>query len=230
MKLSSLSILIPAYKDEKTIETVITRSVAACKKFSRRFEILVINDASPDATGEVLKRLQTSVPQLRVITHKQNRGYGGTVKHLYTTGKYDWLFCAPGDNQMDPMEISKLLLFVDTADMIIGRRIDRQDIWQRRLQSRIYNGLLRFLFGIHIHDVNSVRLMKREMVCQKLLTAASAFVDAQLTIQAVRMGFRVIEVPINHQVRITIGASGGKASVIVPVIWEMIQYRIKTFL
>jgi glycosyltransferase involved in cell wall biosynthesis len=225
MKVSSLSILIPAYKDETTITSVVQRSVAVGRTYAKKFEIIIVNDASPDDLNRVLLSLKKTIPQIRIITHKKNAGFGGTIKELYFKGRYDWLYTTPGDYQFDPMEFTKLLPYIQSADMIIGRRKERHDVWKRRLQSLVYNGFFRILFGVKLHDINSVRLMKRTVVQKKLLTGSSAFIDAKLILQALDKGFRVLEVPIEHRTRKSGGASGGKLSVILPVIKEMFAYR-----
>lgn len=230
MKLSSLSILIPAYKDEATIALVVKRAVQAGRLCAKRFEIVVCNDASPDCLSSVLIRLKRTVPEMRIMTHKKNQGYGGTLKDLYFAGINDWLFTTPGDYQMDPMELRKLLPLSDRADMIIGWRKDRNDTQARKRQSFVYNSLLRFLYGIHLHDINSIRLMKRSIMRERHITSTSAFVDAELTIGAIHDGFTVMEHPIVHRKRITSGASGGKLSVILPVIIDMFRYKLQNLI
>ncbi len=227
MKLSSLSILIPAYKDEKTISTAVKRAVLAGSRYAKKFEIIVCNDASPDNLAAVLTKLKKVIPQLRIMTHIINKGYGGTVKDLYFAGRYEWLFTTPGDYQMDPMEIKKRVSYTNSADMIIGWRKERSDTQARKRQSSVYNGLLRLLFGISLHDINSIRLMKRSIMKERYITSTSAFVDAQLTIGAIRDGYDVIETPIAHRKRETTGASGGKPSIIVPVIFDMLMYKFQ---
>lgn len=230
MKLSSLSILIPAYKDEKTITSVIRRAQHVGKQIANVWEIVVINDASPDSTGKEINKLKKHIPELRFIEHACNKGYGGTIKELYYAGKYTWSFTVPGDYQMDPAEIKKLIPYTKNADMIIGWRSDRKDSLARKRQSAIYNGLLRFLYGLYLHDINSIRLMKRTILQKRHIDSVSAFVDAELTIGAIRDGFRVIEIPIEHRKRETSGASGGKPSVIIPVIRDMLLYKLRHLL
>jgi len=226
MKLSSLSILIPAYDDKKTIALVVNRAREAGQLFAKRFEIVVCNDASPDLLASVLPLLKRSIPEMRIMTHKKNQGYGGTLKDLYFEGKNEWLFTIPGDYQIDPMELRKLLPLTDAGDMIIGWRKVRFDSQARKLQSVVYNGLLRCMYGIRLHDINSVRLMKRSIIEGRYIASTSAFVDAELTIGAIRDGFRVIEYPIKHRKRETSGAGGGKLSVILPVIFDMVRYKL----
>lgn len=228
MKLPSLSILIPAYKDEKTITTVVERALKAGRTYAEKFEIIILNDASPDNLAAVVTGLKHKIPEIRIITHKKNQGYGGTLKDLYIAGKYEWLFTTPGDYQMDPMELRKFLPLTKQGDMIIGWRSDRKDTPARKRQSFIYNSLLRYLYGLHLHDINSVRLMKRRVMEGRHITSTSAFVDAQLTIGAIRDGYDVIETPITHRKRETTGAGGGKLYVILPVIIDMFRYKLRS--
>lgn len=228
MKLSSLSILIPAYKDEDTIALVVKRAVQAGRLYAKQFEIVVCNDASPDHLSSVLHTLKKTIPNLRILTHTKNKGYGGTVKDLYFAGKYRWLCTVPGDYQMDPMELQQLVPYTKRADMIIGRRLKRQDIPTRKRQSAFYNQLLRWLFHVDIHDVNSIRLMKQDIMKKRHIMSTSAFVDAELTIGAIRDGFRVVERPIAHRKRQTAGASGGKLKIILPVIRDMVVYKLRS--
>ena len=229
MKLSSLSILIPAYKDEKTISTVIHRALLAGRTYAKKFEIVVLNDASPDRLSLILRTLKRTIPELRIVTHATNQGYGETVKDLYYAGKNAWLFTAPGDYQIDPMELKKFVPYANTADMIIGWRKERNDTQSRKRQSFVYNGLLKLLFGISVHDINSIRLMKRNIFKKRTIISSSAFVDAELTIGAIRDGFQVIETHILHRNRTTRGASGGKLKIIIPVIIDMFLYKLRNF-
>ncbi len=222
----SLSFVIPAYNDEKTIQTAIGEARDEAKRLNIPFEILVIDDKSPDNQAQVLHRLKKKIRELRVIYHTVNKGYGGTIKELYYTGKYQWLFTIPGDYQIGAKELRKLTPFVDRADMIVGRRIKRNDPKARQRQSKIYNFLLQLLFGMPVHDANSVRLMKRDVMKKVKLTSESAFVDAELVLRARDAGFRIVEVPIIHHGRAKGSGTGGGGSLktILPTIQDMIRF------
>lgn len=224
--LKSLSILIPAYNDADTIEQVVVEAHKEAISASKLFEIIVLNDGSQDQTGKILTSLQKRYRQLRLITHEVNQGYGMAIKDLYFAGRYEWLFTCPGDNQIPPRELRKLLVSKDKADMIIGWRTNRNDPPARLRQSFVYNTLLKLLYNIKLHDINSVRLMKTKIIQNVNISTFSAFVDAELTIDAIRAGYKVIEVPIAHRARVgEQGAGGGKLRTILPVIKEMILYK-----
>lgn len=223
--MASLTFIIPAFNDEVTIETVIRKAVDTGKLLGIPFNILVINDASTDETKKILLGLLKQIKQLKVITHEINAGYGKTIRELYQKAQSTWLFSIPGDYQIEPGEITRLWSRQTDADMIIGWRRVRRDNPSRLRQSYIYNTLLRILFGLNMHDINSVRLMKTSIMKSITITTSSAFVDAELVIKSKRAGFRIVEVPIVHRARAGIGASGGKLSTILPAILDMILFR-----
>ena len=221
--MKSISFLIPAYNDEATIATQVKEANSIGNKLHMPFEIIVTDDASRDNTGNILDNLKKYIKQLRVITHRKNKGYGDTIKELYYSAKKEWLFTIPGDYQVEAKELLKLARYEKEADIILGWRTNRCDTKLRQFQSRIYNVLIWLLFRTNTHDVNSVRLMKSRIMKPVQLRGASAFTDAELIIKAQRAGFRIKEIPIGHSQRQdgTGVGGGGKIGVIVPTIWEM---------
>lgn len=201
MKLRSLSILIPAYNDHATIERVLDEAQAVGRRVAQEVEIVVVDDGST---------IPVVVPRsVRLIRHATNRGYGATIKELYYSGRNEWLFTIPGDYQIGADALYNLLPSCAQADMVIGWRRARNDPANRIVVSWVYHQLLRALFGLRLHDVNSVRLLRRSMLRSIPLASTSAFVDAEFVIRALRSGFRVIEVPISHRPRIGGGSGGG---------------------
>jgi glycosyltransferase involved in cell wall biosynthesis len=227
MKLPSFSFLIPAYNDADTIEKLVIDAIAVGKTITDSLEVVVVDDASRDKTAEVLASLVERFPRIvRVITHVQNQGYGGAIKALYYEGKGEWLFTVPGDYQIDPKEALTLIPYSNKADMIVGRRVSRQDSIERIRQSKIYNSLIQLLFQLPIHDVNSVRLLRSSVMRNVRLTTASAFVDAELAIRMHRMDYRIVEAPIGHKTREGSIGGGGKLRTILPTIADMIRFFI----
>lgn len=224
----SLSFLIPTYGDENSIATAVNEAHREGRRLRIPFEIVVINDHSPDNTARVLTKLTKIIKELRVITHTVNLGYGGTIKELYETGANEWLFTIPGDYQVGAMELRKLIPKTRKADMIVGLRTKRYDSPRRQVQSAFYNMLLRLLFRLPVHDANSVRLMKSEIMKYVALTSTSAFVDAELIIKAYREGFRITEKAISHRKR-TGGSGrggGGRVRTILPTIRDMFRFLL----
>lgn len=223
----SLTFIIPAYNDAATIKTVVEKTVTAGKNLRIPFTVLVINDASTDSTGKILTELKNRFKKLSVITHSGNAGYGGTIRELYKKARTAWLFSLPGDYQIEPDVVARLWPRRKGADMIIGWRFDRRDSAARKRQSGMYNFLLKLMFGLRLHDINSVRLMKTSVMERVHLTTSSAFVDAELVIRAIRAGYTVTELPIPHRARAGQGASGGRISTILPTVRDMVVFYLR---
>jgi len=228
MKLSSVSILIPCYNVALTVDSVVNDAYTTGKKATNHLEIIALDDASRDTTLHQLLSLQKTIPCLRIIRHAINQGYGKTIKELYYAAKNDWLFSLPSDNQFDARELFKLLPLTLRADMILGQRILRKDTERRLIQSKTYNALLNLMFGLSIHDVNTIRLMKRQVIQSVKLFSDSAFVDAELAIRAKRKGFRIVEIPVIHKMRKDSGATGGNfRKTILPTINDMLVMALR---
>ncbi|MBC7262825.1 MAG: glycosyltransferase family 2 protein [Chloroflexi bacterium] len=218
----SISIIIPAYNDEGTVAGVVGEAVDVASHLVSDYEIFVINDGSRDDTGKVLEQLKLTTPNLRVAHHEVNRGFGATIRELYLGACKEFVFSSPGDGQIRPGELRKLWPYRHDYDLIIGQRQIRNDPWQRRFQSLVYNMLIRLLYGVTIRDVNSVKLFRRSFVAGIILESTTPFVDAELCIRVAKQGGRLGVIPIEHKPREYGRGSGGKFS----VIWETFRDAI----
>jgi glycosyltransferase involved in cell wall biosynthesis len=222
-KLAPLTLIIPAYNDETTIKRLVDDADELLKKVCDDYEIVVCNDGSRDTTLSILQTLAQSNPRVRLINHEVNRGFGFTIRELYLCGEKELVFSLPGDYQYAPKELLTMAIGLDNYDFIIGLRVKRNDPPRRKLQSHVYNAMLRLFYGHKQKDVNSIKLFKRKILDSVQLQSYTPFVDAELCIRAERAGFKIIEIPIEHLPRLSQGASGGKFS----VIWETFSDLIK---
>ena len=225
LPLTSVSLVIPAYNDETTIGRLVTDSEKLLSEICPDYEIVTINDGSRDNTLNVLKDLASKNPRIRVIDHPVNKGFGATIKELYLSGSKDLIFSLPGDYQYAPKELLAMAEGLRANDFVIGLRVHRNDPWRRKLQSHVYNLMLRILYGHKHKDVNSIKLFRREILERIALISDTPFVDAELCIRAEKAGFRVIEIPIEHLPRLSQGASGGKLSVITETFKDLLKMR-----
>jgi glycosyltransferase involved in cell wall biosynthesis len=216
LPITSVSVIIPAYNDETTVGRLVEDTVCLLNEICTDFEVICVNDGSKDSTLEVLEDLAKRFPSVRVINHPVNKGFGYTIRELYHAGNKELVFSLPGDYQFAPKELLTMASGLRTHDFVIGHRVKRNDPPRRKMQSSIYNLMLRTFHGISFKDVNSIKLFRREIIDRITLRSETPFVDAELCIRAHRAGYKVIEIPIEHLPRLSQGASGGKLS----VIWE----------
>ena len=223
VSLSSVSLIIPAYNDEETVGRLIDDGDALLSEVCSDYEIIVVNDGSKDRTLEVIQDRADTNPHVKLINHPVNKGFGQTIRELYMAGTKEFIFSLPGDYQYAPKELLAMAEGLKTHDFVIGLRVNRNDPPRRKMQSKVYNLMLRTFYGHRHKDVNSIKLFRKSILERITLQSYTPFVDAELCIRAERAGFKVIELPIEHLPRTTQGASGGKFS----VIWETFSDLIK---
>ncbi len=120
-KLESISAFFPAYNDAATISSMVIATLLTLPQVTDDYEVIVVNDGSPDHTGEMLKELARVYPQVRVITHEKNRGYGGALRSGFGAATKTWIFYTDGDAQYDPRELPRLVEAVtEDCDVVNG--------------------------------------------------------------------------------------------------------------
>src|SRR5687767_11451104 len=107
--IKQLSVFFPSYNEEGNVTATVTKAVEILKKLGIKYEILIINDGSTDKTKEVAERLAQKNPNIKVINHPQNLGYGEALKSGFYNGKYDTIVYTDGDGQFDFSEVTKFL-------------------------------------------------------------------------------------------------------------------------
>ncbi|MCU1345046.1 MAG: glycosyl transferase family 2 [Acidimicrobiia bacterium] len=199
----SVSVFFPCYNDADTIERMVVTAHDALCHFGAPFEIIVVNDGSTDRSAEVLAELSARVPELRVVTHSANRGYGGALITGFTSCTNQWVFYTDGDGQYDPSEILDLLKEATAAvDWVQGWKIERGDSWVRKVAGRAYHHTVRLLFRLQVRDTDcDFRLIRKALLERVTLTAHSGAVCAEMMYQFRKAGGRVVEVPVHHYAR-----------------------------
>lgn len=224
----SISFFCPAYNDEENLPILIPQVIDVLKKETSKFDILIIEDGSPDNTGEIAEKLRKKYPKLiTVIHHKKNKGYGTTIREGFRkANKYDYTLYTDGDNQYHATDLKKILSYLGKYDVVLGYRLNRSLNRRRLIQTNVYNTLVRFFFHVKAKDINcSMKVFKREIIDSMKLRSTSSFVDGEMIINLKRKNISFIEVGIRHYPREFGQASGGKPSVIFDTVKDMIRCR-----
>lgn len=228
-KLTSLSIFMPAFNEEGNIATTIIDARSAAKSVARDYEIIVVDDGSGDRTAEVVGELIKNDHNIRLVQHKKNKGYGAAVKTGLKACKKDWIFFTDSDGQFHYDELEKFVDSRDKADLIIGYRKKRMDPFHRVFVAQVLLKIWNFaLFGLTIRDIDcAYKLFKREVRDSVKLETESAITVTEFIIKAKSLGYKIIQLPVNHYPRKFGQQTGGNWRVIVKAAKESFILRQK---
>lgn len=223
-KLSSVSVVFPAYNEELNIENTVLKAIEVFSKYFEDVEVIPVNDGSSDKTGEIIDRLQKEHKEVNPIHHPQNKGYGGAVKSGLFGGKNDYIFFSDSDGQFDLEEISLLLPLIETHDIAVGYRSQRADPWHRKLNAFCWGTLVKLLFGIKARDIDcAFKLFKREVIESVTLESDGAMVSTELLAQAGILNFTLAEVAVSHYARQAGEQTGANPWVILKAFVELFK-------
>jgi len=197
---AGLSIFFPAYNDSGTIASLVITAVRTARKLTPDYEVIVVNDGSADGTADILEELARIYPQVRIVHHEKNRGYGGALRTGFATASRELIFYTDGDAQYDPSEMEVLWKrFDDSVDLVNGYKISRSDPLHRIIIGRVYHHIVKILFGLTVRDVDcDFRMMRRTIFDKVHLEKNSGVICLEMMKKITDEGFRIAEVPVHH--------------------------------
>lgn len=203
MELNSLSIFMPVYNDWGTIGSLTSEAIFTAEKITKDYEVILVDDGSDDKTQDVLDFLEKQFPQVRVIHHEKNKGYGGALRTGFKEARKEWVFYTDGDAQYDIRELENLAAAMsDDVDVVNGHKIKRNDPFYRVLTGKTYQYVSKFLFQLPIKDVDcDFRLMRKSIFDKIQLNSNSGTICVEMIYKLTKSGARFTEVPVCHYFR-----------------------------
>src|SRR5438477_1856364 len=196
-----LSVVFPVYNEEENVPILLDEIAKALAGTPWSYELIAVDDGSRDRSLEVLRAEKARHPTLRIITFEKNSGQTAALDAGWRAARGTYVVSLDADLQNDPADIPVMMRELEEsgADMVIGVRVNRQDTFARKVQSRIGNGVRNWITGDQITDTGcSLKLVRREAVDKvRLYTGMHRFLPT-----LVRMaGYKVAEMPVNHRAR-----------------------------
>jgi glycosyltransferase involved in cell wall biosynthesis len=194
------------------------------------WEIIVVDDGSADDTASITRRLMQSIPQLRLVQHPVNQGFGAAVFSGFTSAEKDWIFYTDADRQFVLSELERFVPLMDQADLIAGYRAPRQDPFMRVVYGKGWSMLCTLMFGYTVRDVDcAFKLFRREIIEQLApeIQSRGATFSIEWLVRAKRAGYRFVELPVSHQPRVAGSQTGANLNVIVRAFRELMQVRLQ---
>lgn len=205
--MTTLSIVIPAYNEEKGIANIIQRVLAIQESLAQvgvtLQELLVVDDGSADKTAEIAGRITT----VRLIRHPHNKGYGAALKTGFSHAHGQLIAFLDADGTYPPEHFPQLCqAALNGADLVVGSRMagaDSQMPLTRRIGNRFFATLLSLITHQRISDsASGMRVFKREILEQVYPLPDGLNLTPVMSTRAIHEGIRVAEVAIPYSERI----------------------------
>jgi glycosyltransferase involved in cell wall biosynthesis len=223
----NLSIILPVYNEEATIAHTIDSIRQNIHKYADHFEIVAVNDGAKDRSDKILVQIAATCPELKIVRHDTNKGYGEAVRTGFDHATMDWMLLMDSDGQFDLNELEKFLPNTSFFDVIHGIRAHRADPWHRTIGTKGYMVLMKLLFGLRISDVGCGFKLFRRSTWQQITSQIEArdhkIFLVEMILRAQRVGARITELPVQHLPRQAGQATGARADVIKQTFQQMFR-------
>jgi glycosyltransferase involved in cell wall biosynthesis len=226
-----LSVVIPAYNEEKTIRQIVDRVRSAAPQIEK--ELVIVNDCSKDGTRAVLDELAKE-PGIRVLHHEVNQGKGAALRTGFQAATGDYVIIQDADLEYDPEEYPKLLkpLLDGKADVVFGSRFaggecHRVLYYWHYAGNQFLTKLSNWLTNLNLSDMETCYKVFRREIIQSIQIEENRFgFEPEITAKVAALRCRVYEVGISYAGRTyeegkKIGWKDG-----VRAIWCMLKYNL----
>jgi glycosyltransferase involved in cell wall biosynthesis len=195
LKVHSLTIVVPAYNEEKSLEASVASLVQSAEQVIPSYEIIVVNDGSRDRTGILLDQLCQRYPKVKAIHHQQNQMIGGSFLSALRQASASHVILVPVDNPLSAEMLNRFIQSAENADIVVGKRDQRTGykIWMSAL-SKIYWLFCVLLFRVHISDFTWISLYDREKILKLSPQFTGICIFPEILVKASGRGLKLTEI------------------------------------
>ena len=223
----SISVFFPCYNEQDNVTRTVEGALAVLKELNADFEVIIVDDGSSDATGQIADRIASQNDRVKVVHHPTNLGYGAALKSGFNVATKELVFYTDGDGQFNINEMPPLLPLMKQYDIVSCYRLNRQDNIVRKINGWAWTKLSCLLFGMKIHDIDcAFKLYKKEIFDNIKLLSTGALIDTEILARAIRKGYCVTQKGVHHYPRIAGVQTGANLRVILRAFKELFKlYR-----
>jgi glycosyltransferase involved in cell wall biosynthesis len=195
-----ISVVVPVRNEERSVALLYDELDSALQPLGTPWEAVFVDDGSDDGTFAALNRLHAAHDGVVVVRLRRNFGKAAALAAGFAQARGEVIVTIDGDLQDDPAEIPRLLVKLDEGfDLVSGWKARRRDPLRRRLLSRIFNAVTRWISGVRLHDMNCGLKAYRAEVVRGLRLYGE--LHRFIPVLAHHRGFRIAELPVNHRPR-----------------------------
>ena len=221
----SISVVFPMWNEEAYVHRAVAAAREALAEATADGEIILVDDASTDRTGELADALARQDARIKVIHNERNRKLGGTLRAGYAAATKDLVVYSDADLPFDFREIARAVRLLDyqRADVLAAYRHDRTAEGPlRTVYTIVYTSLIRLLFQLRVRDVNfSFKLFRRSLLERIELKSEGSFIDAEFLVRAKKSGASIIQIGVDYFPRSRGLSTLASPAVIVDILVEM---------
>ena len=226
MNKPDISVFFPVYNDQRTVRRVTEKAIKLLAEIANQYEVVIVDDGSPDKSGEIADQLASEYPTVKVVHHEVNMGYGAAMKSGIANTKYEWICMVDGDDEYDILDLRRMLALRQHYGLIIGFRYKKLYSTKRIFISHVYNAILRSLFYTRFRDISTgIRVFHRSILEHVELKSNSPFIGAEMAIKTMLSGTPVGEVGIQTFPREFGTGSAASTANILRTIRDMLRMR-----
>ncbi len=215
------------WNEEAYIHRAVTAAREALTRAAPDHEIILVNDASTDHTGELADTLAREDPRIKVVHHAKTRKLGATLRAGYAVATKELILYSDTDLPFDFHEVERAvrLLEYQQADVLSAYRFDRtSEGLLRTIYTIGYSALIRTLFRLRFRDVNfSFKLFRRALLDRIVLKSEGSFIDAEFLVRAKKAGAHVIQIGVDYFPRTRGQSTLASPTVIFGILREMMM-------
>ena len=208
VSLSTLSIVVPCYNEEKTLLTCINR-VLAIKDDDLMLEIIIVDDCSTDGSLIIAKELESTHPEVKVVEHPVNKGKGAALRTGFSQANGDFVAIQDADLEYDPMDLRRLIrpLLAGRADVVIGSRFlsygeHRVLYFWHYLGNRFLTFLSNMFTDLNLTDMESCYKIFNKRIIDKVAIQEDRFgFEPEIIAHIAHMGVSIYEMGISYHGR-----------------------------
>jgi glycosyltransferase involved in cell wall biosynthesis len=225
-KVVSISVFFPCYNEQDNVKRTVEQALALLRKLNADFEVIIIDDGSSDATGQISDEISRWDSKVKVVHHHPNLGYGAALQSGFKAATKEFVFFTDGDGQFDISELPPLLPLMSQFDIVSCYRLDRKDNFVRRFNGWAWTKLVCFLLNIKIRDIDcAFKLYKREIFDNIQMASLGALINAEILARAARKGYSITQKGVHHYPRTAGTQTGANLKVIFRAFKELFKLR-----
>jgi len=185
----SVTIVIPAYREENNVEGAIENAVRVAQSVTQDYEIIVVDDGSPDRTGERASLKAQNNPHIRVAINATNQGFGYSFARGVMMASKEYITVFPGDNDMSAQSLKDLLEARGSSDLVISymKKTNKRSLF-RRAVSKTFVLIMNLLFGMNLKYYNGAFICKTALLKAIPIKSTGLAALAECIVRLVKQG------------------------------------------